>query len=88
MTATAVEAGDLVGDGEAGADFAGELAVGVGFDGDGNLDAFDEAEFFEDEDVGVVFVGELFNVFPGDVDGGELAVEGVVNALDEVGFVV
>ncbi len=88
VAATAVEASDLVGDGDGGADFAGELAVGVGLDGDGDLDAFDEAEFFEDKDVGVVFVGVLLDVFPGDVDGGDEVVEGVVDALNEVGFVV
>ena len=88
MTAAAEKAGDLVGDGGRSADFAGEFAVGIGFDGDGNLDSFDHAHFFENEDVGVVFVGVFFDVVPRDVDGGELAVEEIFDAFNEVGFIV
>ena len=87
--ATAAEvAGNLVSDGDGGADFAGEFAVGVGFDGDGDFHVFYQAEFFQDENVGVVFVGVFLDVFKGDVDGGKAAVKGVFYAFDEVGFVV
>ena len=88
MAATAKVAGDLVGDGDRGADFAGELAVGVGLDGDGDFNMFDEAKLFEDEDVGVIFVGVLLDFFERDVNGGETTVEGVFDAFDEVGFVI
>ena len=74
MATASVVASDLVGNGETGSDFACELAVGVGFDGDGNFYTLDKAKLFENKDVWIVFVGVVVDVFPRNVDGGELAV--------------
>jgi len=88
VAAAAKEASELLGDGLAGADFASEFAIWVGLDGDCDVDAFDQAKFFQNESVGVVFVGIFLDVFEGNMDGGEAAVEVVLHALDEVGLVV
>ena len=81
MATAAEEAGDLFGNGQIGAQFAGEFAVWVGFDGAGDVDAFDEAHFVEHQDARVVFVGVFLNFVEWNVNQREFAVEEVFDAL-------